>query len=131
MQYAEIAVNTKTSLGRQFFTYKIKPEQLPYVKRGVLVLVPFHGKKKEGIVLTLKQHSNIAIEQKLKFINKIVDTEPIITKYQIELAKKISEYYLAPIGEVLFIMTPSIAKRQTSKELPALEMRNNSKNFIV
>jgi len=131
MQYAEIAVNTKTSLSRQTFTYKIKPEHLPYIQPGVLVLVPFRNRNIDGIILTIKsrltiedpglkpsgQFSNLAIEGKLKSITKIIDTQPILNTNQLELAKCISNYYLAPVGDVLFMMVPPIAHRLTKKSL--------------
>jgi len=123
MQYAEIAVKTKTSLERQTFTYKINPGDLPYIKPGILVLVPFHGRNLEGIVLELKSHSPQTII--LKSINKIIDTEPIITGSQIQLAMRMSEHYLTPIGDILFMMMPPIALRQISKIYSGYANKNN------
>jgi primosomal protein N' (replication factor Y) len=114
LQYADIVVDTKTNLGNEFFTYKISPKQLPYIKTGVLVSVPFRSKKILGLVLGVRKYSNLV---NLKEIDKIVETKPILDHSQIELARWISSYYLAPIGNVIFAMIPPIAHRQTSNQL--------------
>jgi len=126
MQYAEIIVDTKTSLTRQTFTYSIKPEQLPFIKPGVVVDVPFHGRNMNGIVLTLKNRVDSKI--RLKSINEIIDTFPIINTEYLEIAQKISDYYLAPINEIVFMMIPPIAKRQTSKEIIDSLSKENNRN---
>lgn len=134
MQYAEIAVNSKTSLDRQTFTYSIRPEQLPYLQPGIAVEVPFHGRNLIGIVLALKNKVDSSI--RLKSINKIIETYPIINSEYLSLARKISQYYLSPISEVIFMMIPPIAKRLTEKNIIPLDKslyvsRKISKKYIV
>jgi primosomal protein N' (replication factor Y) len=113
MQYAVVAVNTKTSLVNQLFTYKINPEHLPYIRPGIFVKVPFNRKMTDGFVMSLT--SNVDKSFKLKSITKIIDKNPILTLDQIELAKNISDYYLSPIGKVLSMMIPDSATRLSSK----------------
>lgn len=114
MQFAEVAVDTKTSLDRQTFTYNIPPELLSDIKIGVLVLVPFHGRKLNGIILSLKSHSPFAV--RLKSIIKVIDQNPVLDSIRLELAKWISEHYLTPIGEVIFSMIPNAAIRQINND---------------
>lgn len=114
MQYAQIAVDTKTNLDRQTFTYSIPPQLLPDIKTGILVIVPFHGRRIQGVIVAIKQFSNLAIKNKLKPIIKIIDTNPVIDGIHLELAKWMSEYYLVPIGEVIFSMIPPVAIRSIS-----------------
>lgn len=121
LQYVNVAVNAKTSLSHETFTYLITPEQLPYIKTGVLVSVPFRSKKILGIVISINKFSNLS-NLKLRKVDRIIDTRPVINNGQIELARWISSYYLAPIGEVLFMMIPPVAHRLTSK---VLEHKNN------
>ncbi|OGD65548.1 primosomal protein N' [Candidatus Berkelbacteria bacterium RIFCSPHIGHO2_12_FULL_36_9] len=135
MQYAEVAVNTKTSLQRQSFTYSIKPEQLPYIQPGILVLVPFHNRHLKGIILSIKQSSSLDVKLKLKTINKILDTTPILNTNYIKLAKILSDYYLAPIGDVIFAMTPPLAHRLAAKTLTntndKIQTRTGAKNVYT
>lgn len=123
MQYVEIAVNSKTSLTRQTFSYKIKPEQLPYIRPGILVMVPFRNRNVEGVILEIKHILPKNID--LKNITKIIDNNPIIDQIRLTLAKWMSEYYLAPIGDVIFAMIPPVAHRLAIKTLI------NSKNTIT
>ena len=125
MQYAEIALNAKTSLSRQTFSYKIKPEQLPYIQSGVLVSAPFRNRNLQGVVVSLQHIGDIALKHKLKFIDKILDTNPILDSSGLQLARWMSDYYMTPIGEVIFAMIPSVAHRLASK---TLAITNNSSN---
>lgn len=109
MQFAEVAVKTKVGKIDQTFSYSIPSSILAEVKKGILVEVPFHGRKLPGIVLDLKR--NVNLKYKLKPISKIVCPSPILDNSQSKLAKWISDYYLAPIGEVVFTMIPPIAHR--------------------
>lgn len=112
MQYAQVAVDTKTSLDRQSFTYQIPPELLPDIKLGVLVLVPFHGRKIQGVIVSLKHLSTGTFKHKLKTIIKIIGSKPVLDDTRLELAKWMGQYYLTPIGEVIFAMIPPVAIRQ-------------------
>lgn len=114
MQYAEVVLRTKTSLDRQSFVYQIKPEQLPYIQPGILVLVPFRKQNIEGIVISLKPYRINVLKSKLKTIIRIIDRQPILNKKQINLAKKISNYYLSSMGEAIFTMIPPVARRLSS-----------------
>ncbi|MCX6807172.1 MAG: primosomal protein N' [Candidatus Berkelbacteria bacterium] len=111
MQYAEVVPNTKTNLANQTFTYKIHPEILPRLKIGSLVLIPFHNRKIEGIILNFHKTKMGIEETKLKKITEIIHEEPVIDKSRLELAKWMSQHYFAPLSLCLFEMTPLPPKR--------------------
>ncbi|MCL5795064.1 MAG: primosomal protein N' [Patescibacteria group bacterium] len=115
MQYANVAVNAKTSLSRQTFTYLIPPELLPKIAPGILVLVPFHHRKISAIIVEIVKHGPLSLRGKLKNIIKIIDPIPTLDSGKLELAKWMSDYYLCPIGEVIFSMIPTMAIRQIKK----------------
>ncbi len=113
MQYAEVVVNTKTTPGNDIFTYKIPPAELPQIKAGVLISVPFHGRKLDGIIIDLKKTLPKDLSpDKLKKIIKVLDPEPVVDNIHLTLAKWMSGYYVASLGETLFENLVPVAKRQ-------------------
>jgi len=106
MQIARIVPKVRT-LNTAIFDYSIPPEILPQIKPGILVEVPFHGRKLEGIIIDLKHRSDI---ETLKPIDRIIYPEPVVDEIHIRLAQWMSEYYLAPFGKTLFenVVPPAI-----------------------
>lgn len=109
MQYAQVALKTKTQQIDQFFTYEIPPSILPQIKIGVLILVPFRNKNQEAIVVKLTRQKGGIF--KLKKISKVLSEVSILEDWQIELAKAISSHYLAPLGETIFNFIPELSQK--------------------
>ncbi|MCL5407193.1 MAG: hypothetical protein M1429_01720, partial [Patescibacteria group bacterium] len=107
MQIAQVVPKTRTQK-RDIFDYAIPPRLLPYVQIGILVEIPFHGRKLQGIIVDLKKSSSVS---HLSSLSSIIDPEPVVDKTHIELAKWMSDYYLAPLGKTLFENIVSPAKR--------------------
>ncbi len=120
MQYADIAVNSKT-VQRDLFTYRIPADLLPYLRPGSLVQVPFGNRKLLGVVFKLKKALRNIDAQKLKPIEKAIDPMPILDSSRLELAKKIKDYYLSSLGKVVFAMIPEPARRLVAKEQREIE----------
>jgi len=114
MQIAKVVPKVKT-LGSGIFDYDIPPEILPQMRCGILVEVPFHGRKIEGIVIDIKRTSAIT---NLKKIIRIIDPSPVIDDQHLSLARWMADYYLSSLGQTLFenIVPPAIRtiKRQTT-----------------
>jgi primosomal protein N' (replication factor Y) len=87
------------------FTYRIDAGHPPPL--GGRVIVPFRNEKLIGIVTRL--HDDEPPVQ-AKSIERILDDEAILSPQLLELARWISEYYLAPLGEVLRTMLPLVAE---------------------
>ncbi len=100
MDYAEVCVNSPAAR-RQTFSYSI-PSHLK-VTEGEAVLVPFGAQILQGIVLQLTAQP--AVEQ-TRDIAGIVDSRPLLSPERIELARWISDYYLAPIFDAVALLLP-------------------------
>ena len=87
----------------QSFTYRL-PETLRHrAQPGCRVLVPFGARKLTGVVVKLHDQPP---EGALKEVLRLVDEEPVLDAGLLTLAAWISQYYCAPLGEVLRSMTP-------------------------
>lgn len=111
MQIAQIVPKVKTR-GSGIFDYSIPPELLVQIKIGLLVQVPFRGRKIEGIILDIKKNSKF---DNLKPILKVIDPIPVVDKIHIELAKWMSNYYLTDFTKTLFENIVPPAKRTIKK----------------
>ncbi|PYY19620.1 MAG: primosomal protein N' [Acidobacteria bacterium] len=82
------------------FTYRVNG-QTPVI--GGRVLVPFRTSRLPGVVTALHdQPPSVAA----KTVHSVLDAEPLIDPPLMQLAEWISNYYIAPIGEVLRAMLP-------------------------
>jgi primosomal protein N' (replication factor Y) len=92
------------------FTYAIPEGMEPVV--GGRVLVPFRQQRMSGVVVEL--HDRLpqpgAQQIKIKKILEALDLEPVLDDHLLKLGKWISDYYLAPIGEVFRTMLPLSAE---------------------
>ncbi len=100
MGYAEVAVNSPVAQCRTF-SYSIPPSISLTV--GQAVWVPFGSKVLQGVVCWLSEHPEV---EETKDIIGIIDPRPFLTPVQIQLARWISEYYLAPLFDALALMLP-------------------------
>ncbi len=93
----------------QIFSYW-HSEDLPV---GTLVSIPFYFREIQGIVVKSGIKFPLgALIPKLKSINSIKEKN-FLSENQIELARRIAEYYFAPLGSVLELMLPKVARRKT------------------
>jgi primosomal protein N' (replication factor Y) (superfamily II helicase) len=87
------------------FTYRIADGQMPVV--GGRVLVPFRTQRLSGIATELHDRKPAV---KTKDIIGVLDETPVLDPQLLSLGKWISDYYLAPIGEVFRTMLPLTAE---------------------
>lgn len=127
MQIAKIVPKVRTAKGG-VFDYSIPPDILPQIKIGVLVQVPFHGRKLEGIVIDLKAKTQV---KNLKTIIKIIDPYPVVDSSHIKLATWMSNYYFTSLGQTLFenIVPPAVRKIcKDTQDIKIQSHKNNPKN---
>ena len=87
----------------QPFTYSL-PETLRHrVKPGCRILVPFGSRRLTGVVV-LCHDDPPGVETREAL--RLIDAEPVLDTQLLALGKWISEYYCAPLGEVLRGMLP-------------------------
>jgi len=83
------------------FTYTV-PANLAHMARpGVRALAPFGRKHVAGIIVGVPESTTVS---GLRDIIDVIDDEPLVGEELMKLARWISSYYLAPIGEVLRTM---------------------------
>jgi len=90
------------------FTYRADTGTIP--QRGARVIAPFRNEKLVGVVLEL--HSRAPEDFEARAIETVLDDEPLLSEQLLELAQWMSQYYLAPAGEVLRGMLPLMAEIQ-------------------
>ena len=91
------------------FTYKIGEHQ-PVV--GGRVLVPFRTERLSGVVTALHDR---APSMQAKAVIQVLDSEPVLDEGLMKLGQWISQYYLAPIGDVFRSMLPLAAEIKKAK----------------
>jgi primosomal protein N' (replication factor Y) len=85
-------------------TYLVPPELESALRVGMRATVPVKAKVMTGFVCGL--HREPGRTGRLKPIKEIVDDAPVLDEHLLWLARWISGYYVAPIGEVLAAMAP-------------------------
>lgn len=77
-----------------------------HMRSGIRVLVPF-GKNKLLTGLITNVHESVPQNYQAKYIDTILDEQPIITGKQLAFWDWISTYYMAPIGDVMNAALPA------------------------
>ena len=138
MRYVQVALNVPVN---QTFTYSTLPpgtksielnknedSQIELIAKkrktsvknyeeeiGKRAEVKFGNRRLIGIITDIfdKLPDNLSFDaSKIRPIVRVLDENPVITKELIQLSRWMSDYYIAPIGEILCSMIPS-GKRET------------------
>jgi primosomal protein N' (replication factor Y) len=105
-QFVEVAVPVHVGTT---FTYRL-PEPLQEVaQRGSRIVVPLARKLVTGYIVELLDQLRPGTslkESDLKDAKEILDAIPLVTPELLELTRWVSDYYLAPLGEVIKAALP-------------------------
>jgi primosomal protein N' (replication factor Y) len=101
--YCEVALPVPLD---RVFTYAAREEQLP--QRGARVIAPFRNEKLIGVVTGLSDTAPAEFEA--RFLEAVLDDEPLLSEPLMALGEWMAQYYLAPLGEVLRGMLPLMAE---------------------
>ena len=87
------------------FDYTIPDNMQDSIQIGCRVLVPFGraSKQRQGVVVTLHNNKN----SKLKEINKLLDTSPVVTQEMLDTAKFMKEHYFCTYYDAVKAMLPA------------------------
>lgn len=91
-------------------------EQKPKPQIGARVLVPFRHQKKLGIVIAQAFSERVA--STIKTIAEIIDETPILSANMLGFYQWISDYYQAPLSEVLALALPKKYRDGGLHQLP-------------
>jgi len=117
MQIAQIVPKVLTQK-EAIFDYAIPPQLLPHIKPRILVEIPFHDRKVEGIIVGLKRKTKMT--SPLKSIIRILDPVPVLDENHLKLSFWMADYYFVPLGKTLFenVVPPAISLIKTSPHWP-------------
>ena len=101
--YCEVALPVPLD---RTFTYALRESE--QVARGVRVIAPFRNEKLIGVVTVTDAAAPTDFEA--KYVEVVLDDEPLLSEHLLKLAEWIAGYYLAPLGEVLRGMLPLMAE---------------------
>ncbi len=99
MHYAEVVFNLPIY---HAFTYHI-PESFTYITPGYRVLAPFGKRTITGIVTDVKEKSTLT---NVKSIVDVLDEQALIQPRAMDLARWMSAYYMASLGQTLQLFIP-------------------------
>jgi primosomal protein N' (replication factor Y) len=108
--YAQVAVLAQLGRAGGLFTYGLPRQLAALAGPGMLVRVPFTNRQLQGIICALESECDLP---RVRDIAEIIDPTPVVTPYQLQLARWISEYYAAPLSDVLAAMLPPGLGRDT------------------
>ena len=77
---------------------------------GHAVWVPFGPRVLHGVVLGLSEYPSV---EDTREIAALIDPRPLLSPSHVELARWISDYYLAPLYEAVSLMLPAGFERRT------------------
>ncbi|HTM44105.1 MAG TPA: primosomal protein N' [Polyangiaceae bacterium] len=112
MVFAKVAV--PVPLG-QAFTYSVPQEWASRVVPGARVLCDFGRRQVLGVVLELSEQAPNIAPEKLKPLRAVVDSEPVLPTSLLDFLVQLAHYYLAPIGEVMRLALPTVARGDLEK----------------
>ncbi|HOK23011.1 MAG TPA: primosomal protein N' [Candidatus Hydrothermia bacterium] len=114
-----------------YFTYKVPRQLMDTAAVGSVVVVPFMKTHSKGVIYELSEKSDLP-EEKVKLVEAIMTPEFSTSSEYIELAKWISDYYVASLSEVIPLFFPpgivergsyiyKLAKKNIESKIPLLE----------
>jgi primosomal protein N' (replication factor Y) len=86
-------------------TYRVPPRLAPLTRPGCRVRVTVGKRRLTGMVMAPADREPAGV--RLRDIESIVDLEPVLPESILELAAFVSEYYMAPPGEVARALLPA------------------------
>ncbi|MDP2601790.1 MAG: primosomal protein N' [Deltaproteobacteria bacterium] len=97
---------------KQPLTYAVPPSARQQISVGTRVWIPLGRRKVIGVVIELLGTTSLT---EIKEIEAILDERPILDSKLIRLARWISQYYIATLGEVLTTILPSSLRPQSKR----------------
>jgi primosomal protein N' (replication factor Y) len=88
------------------FTYRVPFEMNESVQLFTRVIVPF-GKGKFYTGIVTKIHQNVPTLYQAKYIEHVLDDAPLISLKHYQFWNWITQYYMAPIGDVMNAALPA------------------------
>ena len=125
-KYAQVLANVPLLHVDRPFDYVIPENLMPKVAVGCRVAISFGGRKATGFVVGLSD--SVERPEKVSEIEDVIDLIPVVKPEIFDLAKSVSERYIATQGDVLGSTVPPRQARTESKILSHLPVGANPVN---
>jgi len=99
--YAEVAIPIKAI--RQTLTYAIPPPLQDQAAIGKRALVPLGKRLVTGYIVALFGEADLP---RVKALQEILDTQPILDEHLLGLTRWVADYYLSPLGLAIRVALP-------------------------
>ncbi|MBQ6535379.1 MAG: DEAD/DEAH box helicase family protein, partial [Firmicutes bacterium] len=119
--YVDVIINRKSEALDRLFTYSVPPHLRSELERGMLVAVPFHGQKLEGVAVRLHDEEPQVFEA-LDILD-ILHERPLFSDELLTLSAWMSDYYLCSRAAALQAMLP--AGMSLSGRAPRIYLRDH------
>ena len=126
---AEVILDLKANSIDKPFSYLVPDRFLGVIEVGERCYVNFGSFKRMGIIVELKEETDIDLN-KLKEIEDLIDIEPIITKELIELGMYLSKTSYYPLISYLLTMIPNVLKVNYTKKVKLIDKDDFRLNLI-
>ncbi len=100
--FAKLVINIEAALEGTFH-YHVPSDLRPSLRIGHLVEVEFGRRLAQGIIIAFDDNAPV---EATKPIIALIDDEPVVRPYQIQLAQWMSQTYLAPLNGCIRLMLP-------------------------
>jgi primosomal protein N' (replication factor Y) len=94
--------------------YRVPDELRPFAQRGVRARVPLRNKTVTGLITSVESSSPVQVER-MRDVDEIIDTDPVILDHLLDFAEFIAGYYRCPLGDTLAAMIPAALLRSDSE----------------
>ncbi|HEX2916735.1 MAG TPA: primosomal protein N' [Chloroflexia bacterium] len=127
VSYAEVAMDSPGLTSS--LTYVVPPDLRGSIRPGQLVWAPLKKGRAQGVVLSISQQvPSAALSYKLRSLSDIVDSQPVLMPYQLELARWLSQYYFSGLYEAVSLMLPPGFSRVAR---PTLSLTDSGRAFLL
>lgn len=116
--FVNIALNIPSST---FFTYEVPINLQDQISIGKRVYVSFGHRKRSGFIIEENVSCNL---EKVKFIDEILDEEPLFNTHDLRFYKWISYYFIYPLGKVLAETIPTGPEKKDLLWITPLPLKN-------
>ena len=106
--FVEVAINLPHVRGT--FDYHVPEELQSSIRVGQLITAPFSSRRAQGIIVGERQQPEV---EETRPIGELLDSTPVITAAQLELARWMAQTYRASLIECLALMLPPGLSQQT------------------
>jgi len=129
VQVAEVVFNLPLE---KPYTYSIPDEFRELLRSGMRVKAPLGRGNRTVIGYCVKVRQAESAVRKLKPIEEVLDTEPLLDVHMLELTRWISERYLCGWGQVLESVIPAGVRRKSGTRLiSSFELSPNANRIIA